>query len=101
MRFFAICFSNCSRDMQNAAAWAKNTNLYYQRENVQNVPNVHILYRYMLYIWTCVCSFNALNLSTYFRRVFAGNQVCRLSLSLQMLSEIYNKDRQRSSLSAL
>lgn len=65
--------------MQNAAAWAKNTNFYYQRENVQNVSNVHILYRYMLYIWTCVCSFNALNLSTYFR-----GGICRKSsLSLK------------------
>lgn len=59
----------------------KNTNFYYQqRENVQI---------YYIYTQTCVCLFNALNLSTFFRGR-GGNQVCRLSLSLQMLSEIYN-----------
>lgn len=31
-----------------------------------------------------------------FSGVFAGNQVCRLSLSLQMLSEIYNKELRSS-----
>lgn len=30
--------------MQNAAAWAKNTNFYYQRENVQNVHKLYTIY---------------------------------------------------------
>lgn len=42
--------------MQSAAAWAKNTNFYYQRENVQNVPNVHILYTYISYMYGRACA---------------------------------------------